>query len=101
MSAPVFDHITSDVTVTSTGASIETVTNYDATTSNTLGRRLTTVSADGLTTTVANAFTRRASGVRRLNRTTRRRRLTAGRRSELYFCFCHRGRESIRKAKGC
>ncbi|HEY7299466.1 MAG TPA: hypothetical protein VH684_16290 [Xanthobacteraceae bacterium] len=57
VSAPVFDHITSDTTVTSGGASVETVTDYGASTSNEIDQQQTSVSADGLTTTVASAFT--------------------------------------------
>jgi autotransporter passenger strand-loop-strand repeat protein/YD repeat-containing protein len=57
VSAPVFDHITSDSTVTSGGASVETVTDYGASTSYKLDQTQTSVSANGLTTTVASAFT--------------------------------------------
>src|SRR5205823_1759552 len=55
--APVFDHITTDSTTTSAGASIETVTNYGASTSYEIGQTQASVSADGLTTTVSQAFT--------------------------------------------
>jgi hypothetical protein len=56
-SAPVFDHITSDTTITSGGASIETVTDYGASTSYKLDQRQTSVSNNGLTTVVTSAFT--------------------------------------------
>lgn len=56
-SDPVFDHITTDVTTTSGGSSIETVTDYGASTSYEIGQTQTVVSANGLTTTTYNAFT--------------------------------------------
>ena len=55
--APVFDHITTDVTTTSGGSSTEIVTDYGATTGNEIDRTQTVVSANGLTTTIYKAFT--------------------------------------------
>jgi uncharacterized membrane protein YdcZ (DUF606 family) len=55
--APVFDHITTDSTTTSAGTSIETVTDYGASTSYEIGQTQTSVSANGLQTTVSQAFT--------------------------------------------
>ncbi len=55
--AAVFDHTTTDVTTTSGGASTETVTQYGASTSNLIAVQQTTVSANGLTTTVDSDFT--------------------------------------------
>jgi autotransporter passenger strand-loop-strand repeat protein len=55
--AQVFDHITTDVTTTSAGRSVETVTHYGASMSNIIDRTQTVVSADGLDTTVSTAFT--------------------------------------------
>jgi YD repeat-containing protein len=57
--APVFDHITTDVTTTSGGSSTETVTDYGAAISagDEIDKTQTVVSANGLTTTVYDAFT--------------------------------------------
>ena len=59
-SEPVFDHITTDDTSTSASGSTETVTDYGAAQTNAdiIDRTQTTVSADGLTTTVSEAFTK-------------------------------------------
>ena len=55
--APVFDHLTTDVTTASSGASTETVTDYGASLGNPIDRTQTVVSANGLDTTVSEAFT--------------------------------------------
>ncbi len=58
-SAPVFDHITTDVTVMSGGSTTETVTDYGAavSASDEIDRTQKVVSGNGLTTIVSSAFT--------------------------------------------
>jgi autotransporter passenger strand-loop-strand repeat protein len=55
--APVFDHITTDVTTSSAGTSTETVTHYGATTANKIDQAQTVVTSGGLETIVSDAFT--------------------------------------------
>nr|WP_162093067.1 AIDA repeat-containing protein [Bradyrhizobium sp. ORS 278] len=55
--APVFDHITTDNTITSAGTSTETVTNYGASTSYKIDQSQTIVTSGGLQTIVSSAFT--------------------------------------------
>ncbi|PWT75507.1 MAG: hypothetical protein C5B46_02510, partial [Proteobacteria bacterium] len=55
--APVFDHITTDMTTTSGGASTETVTDYGASTNNKIDVTQTFVSSNGLQKIVSEAFT--------------------------------------------
>jgi hypothetical protein len=55
--APGFDHIKTDSTASSAGGSVETVTDYGASTSNPIDCTQTAVSADGLDITVSKAFT--------------------------------------------
>src|SRR5262249_43753130 len=55
--APVFDHITTDITTTSSGTSTETVTDYGASLGNKIDQTQTFVSANGLTRIASNAYT--------------------------------------------
>jgi len=58
-SAPIFDHITTDITTTSGGASTETVADYGAAqvVSDEIDRTQTVTSANGLTKSIYSAFT--------------------------------------------